>query len=39
MLSMLQIEDIRNMYFNKGKNVSEICRETGFDRKISKQVS
>jgi len=33
MLSMLQIEDIRNMYFTKGKNVSEICRETGFDRK------
>lgn len=33
MLSMLEIEDIRNMYFNKGKNVSKICKETGFDRK------
>ncbi len=30
---MLEIEDIRNMYFNKGENVTEIGRETGFDRK------
>lgn len=30
---MLEIEIIRGLYFNKGKNVSEISRETGFDAK------
>jgi transposase len=33
MLRMFEIEDIRTMYFNKGKKVSEICELTGFDRK------
>jgi len=29
MLSMTQIKDIRKMYFEEGKNISEIARETG----------
>jgi transposase len=33
MLSMTQIKDIRKMYFEEGKNISEIARETGHDRK------
>ena len=37
---MSEIEDIRNLYFSRGKNISEICRETGYDRKtISKYLS
>lgn len=33
MLSMTQIKDIRKMYFEEGKNISQIARETGHDRK------
>jgi len=33
MLSMTQIKDIRKMYFEEGKNISQIARETGYDRK------
>lgn len=33
MLTMTQAHDIRKMYFEKGKNISEIARETGHDRK------
>jgi transposase len=33
MLSMTQIKDIRKMYFEEGRNVSQIARETGHDRK------
>ncbi len=33
MLSMVEIEGIRTMYFNQGKKVSEICEISGFDRK------
>lgn len=37
---MSEIEDIRNLYFSRGKNISEIGRETGYDRKtISKYLS
>ncbi len=30
---MTQIHDIRKLFFEKGKNISEIARETGHDRK------
>lgn len=30
---MTQIHDIRKQYFEKGKTISQISRETGFDRK------
>ena len=30
---MTQIRDIRKMYFEEGKNVSQISKETGHDRK------
>jgi len=30
---MTQIHDIRKMYFEEGKNISQIARETGHDRK------
>ena len=33
MLSMTQIKDIRKMYFEEGKYISQIARETGHDRK------
>jgi len=33
MLTMTQIKDIRKMYFEEGKNISQIARETGYDRK------
>ncbi len=33
MLTMTQAKDIRKMYFEEGKNISEIARETGHDRK------
>ena len=33
MLSMTQIKNIRKMYFEEGKNISQIARETGYDRK------
>ena len=37
---MLNVEEIRRLYFSNGKNISEICRQTGFDRKtISKHLS
>jgi transposase len=33
MLSMTQVKHIRKMYFEEGKNISQISRETGHDRK------
>ena len=30
---MTQVHDIRKMYFEEGKSISEISRETGRDRK------
>ncbi len=33
MLTMAQIHSIRKMFFEEGKNISQIARETGFDRK------
>ncbi len=33
MLTMTQVKDIRKMYFEEGKSISEIARETGHDRK------
>jgi transposase len=33
MLSMTQVKDIRKKYFEEGKNISQIARETGHDRK------
>ena len=33
MLTMAQIHDIRKLYFEEGKSISQISRETGFDRK------
>ena len=33
MLSMTQINLIRTLYYGQGKTISEISRETGFDRK------
>lgn len=33
MLSMTQTKNIRKMYFEEGKNISQIARETGHDRK------
>ncbi|HHV95274.1 MAG TPA: IS21 family transposase [Clostridiaceae bacterium] len=30
---MTQIKNIRKMYFEEGKNISQIARETGYDRK------
>jgi len=33
MLTMTQVKDIRKMYFEEGKNISQIARETGHDRK------
>ncbi len=32
MLTMAQIYDIRKLYFEEGKNISQISRETGYDR-------
>ncbi|PNT94552.1 hypothetical protein CDQ84_17910, partial [Clostridium thermosuccinogenes] len=34
---MTQIKDIRKMYFEEGKNISQIARETGYDRKTVKK--
>ncbi len=36
MLTMTQVKDIRKMYFEEGKNISQIARETGRDRKTVK---
>jgi hypothetical protein len=33
MLTMTQVKDIRKMYFEEGKNISEIAKKTGHDRK------
>jgi len=33
MLTMTQIHDIRKLYFEEGKNISQISKKTGFDRK------
>lgn len=33
MLTMAQVHDIRKLYFEEGKSISQISRETGFDRK------
>jgi transposase len=33
MLTMTQVKDIRKMYFEEGKSISEIARESGYDRK------
>ncbi len=37
MLSMTQIKDIRKMYFEEGKNISQIAKETGHDRKTVRE--
>lgn len=37
MLSMTQIKNIRKMYFEEGKNISQISRETGHDRKTIRE--
>ncbi len=36
MLKMTEISNIRNLYFEEGKNVTEINRITGKDRKMIK---
>lgn len=36
MLTMTQAHDIRKMYFEEGKNISQIARETSHDRKTIK---
>ena len=33
MLTMTQIHDIRKLYFEEGKNIAQISRDTGYDRK------
>lgn len=33
MLTMTQVHDIRKMYFEEGKSIAQISRETGHDRK------
>lgn len=33
MLTMAQIHDIRKLFFEEGKSISQISRETGYDRK------
>ena len=33
MLTMTQVHDIRKLYFEEGKNISQIGKMTGFDRK------
>ncbi len=33
MLAMTQVNNIRKLYFEEGKNISQISRETGHDRK------
>jgi len=33
MLTMTQVHDIRNYNFEEGKNISQISKATGFDRK------
>ena len=33
MLTMTQVYDIRKLYFEEGKNISQIAKMTGFDRK------
>jgi predicted DsbA family dithiol-disulfide isomerase len=39
MLSMIQVKDIRKMYFEEGKNISRrIARETGYDRKTVRSI-
>jgi transposase len=37
MLTMAQIYDIRKLYFEEGKNISQISRETGYDRKTIRE--
>ena len=34
---MTQIKNIRKMYFEEGKNISQISRETGHDRKTIRE--
>jgi transposase len=36
MLTMTQVHDIRKMYFEEGKSIMQIARETGRDRKTVK---
>lgn len=38
MLTMTQQHDIRKMYFEEGKNIAQISRETGHDRKTIRDV-
>ena len=33
MLTMTNVNGIRKLYFEEGKTISAICRQTGFDRK------
>lgn len=33
MLTMAQVHDIRKLYFEEGRSISQISRDTGFDRK------
>ena len=33
MLTMTQVHDIRKLYFEEGKNINQIAKMTGFDRK------
>ena len=33
MLAMVQIHDIRKLFFEEGKNISQIAKTTGCDRK------
>ena len=33
LLAMTQVHDIRKEYFEKGKSISQIARELGYDRK------
>lgn len=37
MLTMTQVQDIRKMYFEEGKNISQIAKETGRDRKTIRE--
>ena len=37
MLTMTQVKDIRKMYFEEGKNISEIAKKTGHDRKTVRE--
>ena len=37
MLTMTEVHDLRKLYYDEGKNITEISKKTGRDRKTVRQ--